>query len=441
MQYISHSKLNMPQQSLRPNSNGVRVVWLIIFVVTQPSVAFAGVYSSLEPTNPLPAKWRGFLPDHRALRMVAADPTANVALPPSALREAYADLALTLDTASKGRRLTATEAADLGASFVRLGQAERAVGVLRTARRHHPDDYRLAANLGTARQLAGDLAGAVEALTDAVRLAPPSRNKAERFHLELVKRRVREGKTPLDSWDDLFGTEVDYDRGKVPPHAAAIVQQLCLWLPTDGRLLWQLAEIARATGDVRTAANILDGCVAEFGMASPNLRARRTKYRSEADALAKNAEHATHAGTLTFASARPLGSTFDPSKLPAVKADRANALPWPALGETTIGKGFTPKFLTYVESLDGKMVTLVGYSAPSGDADDGAFLLTEYPIGCWFCESPDATGIVRVRLAGDGDATGVAKGIIKLTGTFRLNRHDPERFLFHLEDAKRGITD
>jgi tetratricopeptide (TPR) repeat protein len=416
--------------------------WLAaLAVLTSVAPAPAGLYSSLEPTNPLPAKWRGFLPDHRTLRMVAADPAANVALPPSALREAYADLALTLDTASKGRRLTATEAADLGAAFVRLGQAERAVGVLRTARRNDPDDFRLAANLGTARQLAGDLAGAVEALTEAVRLAPETHKKAERAHLDLVKRRLKDGKVTPDSWDDLFGSAADYDRGKVPADAAAVVQQLCLWLPADGRLLWQLAEIAKATGDVRTAANILDGCVAEFGMASPNLRARRAKYRAEADALAKAVDHTAHAGTLAFASARPLGSTFDASKLPAVKADRANALAWPALGETTVGKGFTPKFLKYVESLDGLRVTLVGYPAPSGDADDGAFLLTEYPIGCWFCETPDATGIVRVRLEGDGDATGIPKGVIKLTGTFRLNRTDPERFLFHLEGARRGVTD
>ena len=51
--------------------------------------------------------------------------------------------------------------------------------------------------------------------------------------------------------------------------AAAVVQQLALWLPADGRLLWQLGEIANATGDVRTAANILDGCVTEFAMKSP----------------------------------------------------------------------------------------------------------------------------------------------------------------------------
>ena len=409
--------------------------------VLASSNASAGLHSSLEPTNPLPAKWRGFLPDQRTLRTIAVDPGAKIGTPPSPLRESYADLVLTLDAASKGRILTAKDAADLGAAYVRLGQAEKAIGILRAARRQHPDDFKLAANLGTAFQLSGDLASAQAALEEAVRLAPEAAKRVEQFHSKLVSQRLKEGRTPADKWDDLFGADADYDAKKVPADAAAIVQQLALWLPADGRLLWQLAEIANATGDVRTAANILDGCVAEFGMASPNLRARRTKYRAVADKLANDEQHATHAGTLVFKSSRPLGATFDAGKLPPIRADRANPLPWGAIREVTVGKGFKPTFLKHVDSLDGKTVTITGYPAPAGDGADGSFLLTEYPIGCWFCESPDASSIVRIELAPGGDATTIPRGSIKLTGTLKLNRTDPERFLYSIEKAKLAVAD
>ena len=288
----------------------------------------------------------------------------------------------------------------------------------------------------------GDLAAAQAALEDAVRLAPATTKRVEQFHLKLVQQRVKEGRTPPDKWDDLFGADGDYDAKKLPADAAAIVQQLALWLPADGRLLWQLGEIAHASGDVRTAANILDGCVSEFGMASPNLRARRTKYRAAADKLTTDEQHLGHTGTLTFLSSRPLGHTFDASKLPPIRTDRANQLPWGAIQEVTVGKGFKPTYLKHVDSLDGKTITITGYPAPAGDGADGvSFLLTEYPIGCWFCESPDASSIVRVELTPGSDATTIPRGSIKLTGTLKLNRNDPERFLYTIENAKLASAD
>lgn len=411
---------------------------VIVLIAALPTTASAGLYSSLEPINPLPAKWRGFLPDHRNLRMVAVDPTTKPGMPLSPLRESYTDLVLTLEAASKSRTLTAKEAADLSAAYVRLGTPEKAIGVLRTARRQFPDDFKLAANLGTAYQLSGDLRSAEAAMEDAVKLAPAKSQPAERLHLKLVRTRLNEGRNPPDTWDQLFQSKEQ----KYPADAAAIMQQLALWLPADGRLLWQLAEIANASGDVRTAANILDGCVAEFGMASPLLREHRTQYRKAAEKFAATEDHIGHAGSIVFASSRALGGTFDASKLPAIRADRSNPLPWGALLEVTVGKGFKPTFLKHIDSLEGKTVTITGYASSAGDGADGAsFLMTEYPIGCWFCESPDATGIVRIELAAGGDATTIPRGAIKLTGKLKLNRNDPERFLYTVENAKLAVTD
>jgi hypothetical protein len=68
------------------------------------------------------------------------------------------------------------------------------------------------------------------------------------------------------------------------------------------------------------------------------------------------------------------------------------------------------------------------------------FLLLEYPVGCWFCESPEATGLVSVELA-RGKSVDFKKGLVKVTGTLVLNRTDPETYLFRLSEARVGEAD
>jgi hypothetical protein len=404
-----------------------------MFTVLPAGPTFAGLHFSGEVVNKLPSRWRGFLPDHRALRQLAVTPVAGLPVN-TPLKDIYTDARFRLESAAKARTLTADEAADLGAVLVRLGQPEKAVNVLRPAARANPTHFRLAANLGTAWQLTGDLAQAEAALSDAVRLAPKEWANAEALHLKLVRLRKKEGKGADEKWDDLFGLQYT-GKEKLPENAAGLVQQLALWLPADGRLLWQLGEIANATGDVRTAAGILDGCVLEFAMKSATLRARRQQYMALVDELTKNDEHLKPAGNLTFASARPLARGFDPAKLPPVRTDKANVLPWAVVADTTLGKGFKPAFPQYLQDLDGKRVVLTGFMAPAPSADPGSFLLTEYPIGCWFCESPDPTGLVRIDLTGDTTAER-PKGAIRVEGVWHLNRTDPERPLFRIAGAK-----
>jgi hypothetical protein len=219
------------------------------------------------------------------------------------------------------------------------------------------------------------------------------------------------------------------------------VQQLALWLPADGRLLWQLGELANAHGDVRTAAAILEGCVTEFAMGSADLRSRRQIYRAAVEEMSKKPELDQHKITFLGKSARPLIKAFDESTLPPVQANLPNALPWPVLGATTMdGKG-RPTFLKYLEQIDGKTVTLTGFMQPLRDelAPTG-FLLLEYPVGCWFCETPEATGLVNVELKA-GTGAEFRKGLVKVTGTLSLNRTDPETYLFTLTDARVGQAD
>jgi hypothetical protein len=62
------------------------------------------------------------------------------------------------------------------------------------------------------------------------------------------------------------------------------------------------------------------------------------------------------------------------------------------------------------------------------------FMLIEYPVGCWFCETPEPAGIVFVELAG-GKPIPVRRGRVKVEGTLKLNASDPEEFLYTLTGA------
>jgi len=252
--------------------------------------------------------------------------------------------------------------------------------------------------------------------------------------------------------DDLFGVNFDDAEGlkKLPADAVASVQRLALWLPADGRLLWQLGELARAAGDVTTAAAILDGCVTEFGLSDPGLRRRRQQLRAEADALARQAPaagggaklaHEGHAGAAGFKSPRPLARREDSTKLPPIRPDGVNPMPWPLLTQTALDRQFRPTFPKHLRDLDARQVTLTGYMQPIGDElDMNAFLLIEYPVGCWFCETPEATGIVLVELP-PGKTVTLSRAPVKVEGVLSLNGTDPENFLFTVKSAKAGAAD
>jgi hypothetical protein len=433
-----------------------------LFLFGSASAVRAGLYYSGEQYAELPSQWRGFLLDQRTLRNISIKPSTGK--PASPVRKKYEDAAIKLEKISKERKLSADEAADLGAICLRLGDSAKAVEILRAAQREHPNHFRLVANLGTAWQLQGDLEQAAACLEQAVRLAPGKLQKAEEYHLKLVRLRQRPLTPALSpegrgsqGLDDLFGVrfvdgEGKYRPGqlstaeskKLPADAVAIVQQLALWLPADGRLLWQLGELANAHGDVKTAAAIMDGCVTEFAMNSPELRQHRQLTRAAADEQAKNkisvdtakTAHEGHAGSVRMRSSRPLVTKLDANALPAIREDAVNALPWSVLAETGLDRKFEPTFANYLRELDGKQISLNGYMQPLGqELEMGAFLLIEYPVGCWYCEMPEITGIVLVELPDNKTAT-YTRGPMEITGRLKLNSSDPENFLYTVNKAK-----
>lgn len=429
-----------------------RLAVTAILLLTLTAGARAGLYYSGEPIDELPSQWRGFLLDQRALRQLAVKPTATTAASP--LRTRYEEAAVKLEKAARERKLTADELADLGAVYVRLGEVNKAVELLRAAQREHPHHFRLVSNLGTAWQMQSDLEQAAACLQEAVRLAPGKLQKAEEAQLKLVRQRQRQPRE-TQSLDDLFGVRFVGESGKfepgklaaaerkqLPADAVALVQQLALWLPFDGRLLWQLGELANAHGDVRTAASILEGCVTEFNLRDADLRQHRQLARVAADELAKagGAEakvvHEGHAGVLKPRSLRPLLLKLDQATLPPISTTGVNVLPWVVINETSLDRQFKPTFAKYLEQLNGKQIELSGFMQPLGeDLDVAVFMLIEYPVGCWYCEMPEVVGIVLVELS-PGKTAAVTRGQVKVTGKLTLNATDPENFLYTITRAE-----
>jgi hypothetical protein len=64
-----------------------------------------------------------------------------------------------------------------------------------------------------------------------------------------------------------------------------------------------------------------------------------------------------------------------------------------------------------------------------------AFMLIEYPVGCWYCEMPEITGIMLVELPA-GKTKAVTRGPVKVEGKLSLNDSDPENFLYTIGKAK-----
>ncbi len=415
----------------------------------------AGLYYSGESYAELPSQWRGFLLDQRDLRTLAVRLSGGTTAGP--LRKLYQTEMEKLTKAARARKLSADEAADLGALHLRLGDAAKAIEILRIAQRDNPKHFHLASNLGTAWQMQGDLTQAAACLEQAVRLAPAKLRNAEKLHLKLVRFRARQPRDAAEL-DDLFGVEyvgpsgkfepgrlAEAQRKRLPDDAVALVQQLALWLPADGRLLWQLAELAGANGDVVTAAAILDGCVTEFGMRSDLLREHRRAFRTAAGALppsvAAKAGHEGHAGLFKPRSLRPLVRKLDRAPLPPIDPKGVNVLPWSVVTETTLDRRYRPTFPPHLRNLDGKKVMLDGYLQPLGDdADLNAFLLVEYPIGCWYCEQPETTAIVLVELP-EGKTHSYTRNQIRVRGKLVLNGSDPENFLYIIRDAEISQTE
>ena len=190
---------------------------------------------------------------------------------------------------------------------------------------------------------------------------------------------------------------------------------------------------------------MLEGCVVQFGMSHPTLRKHRQILRDAVEnvpqAKVGEAHPDKHVGTLAFKSRRPLISKLESLPLPAIDPKGINAIPWELFGETTLEKPFKPNFPKYLRELEGKQISMNGFMYPlRDDPEMVAFLFIESPVGCWYCEMPETTGIIYVQMP-EGQAARYERGLVRLVGRLHLNLTDPEEFLYSVRDARIGALD
>ena len=433
-----------------------RIVQLILLltVLCMTAPVYATIHYSGERYAELPSSWKGFLADHRALRVAGIPVSAKT--PPSLLRLEYQAALNRLVADRKQRALKAAELADMGALYLRLGQVDSALDVLRPAAVQYPLEFAIQANLGSAWQLAGQWEAAVEHLRQAVQLAPGEHKALEQLHLKLALARSKS--TRSSGLDNLFGISfmsVDgkhrlgkldrAEKGKLPANMVALTQRLALSFPQDARLLWQLGEQSVVYGDLNAAAMLFEQCVGEYGLDQPQLRAARQAVLAVQGAdqpLTQTRAEEAHSGhgsgvRLEYRSRKPLiQQPFDAGKLTASGSGQPSLIVWPILAETAAdSRRFHPTFHPYLKKLENKPVSLTGFLHPlTDDLDCTSFILVEYPIGCWYCTAPDLTGIVFVSMK-PGSTAKFTRDVIQVTGTWKLNSSDPEEFLFSITDA------
>ena len=111
------------------------------------------------------------------------------------------------------------------------------------------------------------------------------------------------------------------------------------------------------------------------------------------------------------------------------------------LAETAIDRKYRPTFPDYLKELDGKQVTVSGFIQPlREDPEMAAFMLIEYPVGCWYCEMPDVIGIVFVELP-TGQSFTYTRGLVRVVGRLALNATDQEDFLYAVRKARVAEAD
>lgn len=284
-----------------------RLTLATILMLLAAGTARPGIYNTAEPPIAMEANLTTFLRIQLAELRSLGPPDPLTGSKPGKAREDYLQKVQQLREKQARGRLSAEEQANLGAYLIRLRRTrdgiqdlEEAVQVLEAARREHPRNFNVLANLGTAYQITGRLDAAESCLQDAQALVPTEHRTVERHHLVLVRQRLREqvtmGLAPLDQ---LFvgpnqaplrfvGEDGQWRAGELAAveqqkllaggleEATAIVQQLLGWLPDDARLHWLLGELANAQGDVRAAHLALDKAVYDFRLSTPDLKRRRT---------------------------------------------------------------------------------------------------------------------------------------------------------------------
>lgn len=402
------------------------------------SSSYGGIYLKSETWNEMPSQWKGWLLDHRQF-LRCQNPVPGVK--PTEMRVRYERLVKELRDKQKAKALTPDEMAELGGLLLRLGKPEEALGLLQGAQRANPQHFKLTSHLCQAWCATGQWAQARTLSEEAVRLAPGRWLGPEELMAKWIRLRQSAPSDRLDplfdaSWDGLVEAvlaEKPWAKAKsISPSDMGNLQTLALWFPSDGRLLAQTGVLCAVVGDVRQAALILEGAVSEFGVRDPLVMKLRSVCK---DLAAKPGDHKPHQALVKYRSTRPLEDTSELPDLPPVVPGMRTEIPWIVFSKTKLGPRREPDFPKFLKSLDGTEVSLEGYLQPFGEnLDAGVFLLVENAVGCWWCEMPDLTGMIRVELAENQPLPALRRSV-EVRGKLRLNATNPESHLFFMDDV------
>ena len=122
-------------------------------------------------------------------------------------------------------------------------------------------------------------------------------------------------------------------------------------------------------------------------------------------------------------------------------------LPWTVVTETVVDRKFHPTFPKYLKELEGKQIQLdrLQCSPWSDDQQEsGAFLLIEYPVGCWYCEMPEVTRAScwwSSKRGQDARRPRAASLRARPAGWSSMQARTREDFLYTIKDAKAVQTD
>jgi tetratricopeptide (TPR) repeat protein len=104
---------------------------------------------------------------------------------------------------------------DFAVALVHRGDSKKAVGILESVEKEHPGEYIVAANLGTAYELSGDLEKAFQWIQEGIRRNPKSHEGSEWLHLRILWARQALAKDP--DWVKSHGVlDLDFGGEAIP---------------------------------------------------------------------------------------------------------------------------------------------------------------------------------------------------------------------------------
>lgn len=375
---------------------------------------------SLEEWSALPARTRGFMRDLRNLRLLMANPGNAGQI--AGGREIYIQ-ALGLIPPREKRESGLPWGEEAGIRY-RLGDLAGAEEAARQGLALFPKEERLAFVLALVAHAREDWSQAERALSLAIALGSDGKTRKKRLdHLAWVRGRAKGS-----------GGWIEELSGKWPgQEGLASAQEMCLLVPSDALAPLLAAYRARNAGDSHGALALADLVAGESGIRMDMVTRLQSELSKVVTADLAKGGKPSHPASLYRSDA-----AFVPREAPVVlppAREGAQPLPWALLGQSRMRKG-SLSHADLLNKIDGKTIEISGYTHFLGDEPPaGAVVLVEMSFGCWHCDMPGLPGLLDLYMA-DGQNLLPSRDPVKLRGKLRLNRDNPEDYLFRLEEGR-----